>query len=236
MAGLGRPLRLSLRSSATHLPPSRAAVRVRLGRLNVLAPSRLCSFVLLALWSLVACTPEPAEPSAPVRAVDPAIAKQTQGYNTRLIELKNQLQADAFSAVARLELGLLWLEMANPRSAEAELVRAVELGIDPNRVVPALVHTWNMLGRSKEVIEKHSATVLSQPEAGAELLAELAIAQASTGNPQAARDSVIKALKVFPTSAAAQLVQAKIELSDGKVDTALTLIESALKEIGRAHV
>ena len=233
MAGLGRPLRLSLRSSATHLPPSRAAVRVRLGRLNVLAPSRLCSFVLLALWSLVACTPEPAEPSAPVRAVDPAIAKQTQGYNTRLIELKNQLQADAFSAVARLELGLLWLEMANPRSAEAELVRAVELGIDPNRVVPALVHTWNMLGRSKEVIEKHSATVLSQPEAGAELLAELAIAQASTGNPQAARDLVIKALKVFPTSAAAQLVQAKIELSDGKVDTALTLIESALKGTGR---
>lgn len=187
---------------------------------------------MLAALGLAACDgPTGSEAAAP--AAPPAPATVEQGLNARLIRLKNHLQQNPYSADARLELGLLLLDMANPRAAEAELARAVELGMDPNQSVPPLVRTWNLLGRPKDVLQHHAATRLSRPDAQADLLAEVAVAQARTGNPQAARQMVTQALQLNPGSVSAQLVKAKILLSDGKIDEALGTIDAALAGQGR---
>ena len=188
--------------------------------------------IVLAAVVLGACNDKPANvDAAPAQAAAPAMRPAaTGGLSTRLIEYKNKLQQDPFSADARFGLGAALLEQGNPRAAEAELTRALELGFDKNAVLPPLARTWNLLGRSKALIENHANTVLSDPVASAELKSALAWAYVRGGDAKSARAMVEAALKDDPKSARARVLMANIAMSDGKVDEALSSLEQTLTE------
>ena len=166
-------------------------------------------------------------------AADPPAAASVRAPNeaetmSRVIAFRNQLQKEPFSADARLGLGLALLEQADPRAAEAELSRALELGVDKNRVLPELARTWLLLGRSKDLIDVHAGTVLSNPAASAELKAALGTAYANTGRAAKARELAASALQDDPSSSRALVLQAQIALATSRVDDAVQLIERAL--------
>ncbi|MDH5340646.1 MAG: PEP-CTERM system TPR-repeat protein PrsT, partial [Rubrivivax sp.] len=203
--------------------PSSVAVRRRIHVAAVLA----CCSAALALGG---CGKEAPAPSAPVTkapAGDPE-------FNARVIGFKNQLQQDPYLASARFGLGLLLLEYGDPHAAEIELSKAVELGMDPNVALPVLARTWNVLGMSKKLIEAHGNTQLTDPTASAELKAALATAYANTGDPEKARALAAAALQDDPQSTHALVLQAKIALSDGRVDDALQSIATTSASHPRA--
>ena len=116
----------------------------------------------------------------------------------------------------------------NPRAAEIELSKALELGMDPNVVLPVLARTWILMGRSKELIAAHAETRLTNPTAAAELKAAVGLAYANTGDAPRARAMADAALTDDPQSARARVLQAQIALSDRRVDDALRSIDETL--------
>lgn len=145
-----------------------------------------------------------------------------------MIEFKSRLQQDPYAADARFGLGKELLAQGDPRSAEREFARALELGLDPNLVLPSLARSWLTLGRSKELIESYGATALSQPKAAAELKAALALAYANTGQPRKARGLIEEAINSDPQSAPAQVLQAQVAMADGRTEDALQGLQRTL--------
>lgn len=176
--------------------------------------------VLLALFG---CTKEaPPDTSASAEVTTPMA---NRGVDTRIIEYKNALQRDPFSAEARFGLGSVFLEKSDLRAADSEFSRALELGMDANIVLPPLAHTWILMGRSKALIETHANTRLSNPSAAAALKAELAAAYINRGDPKKAREVIESALKDDPTSPAANVVRAQFAMSEKRVEDALRLLD-----------
>jgi cellulose synthase operon protein C len=166
-----------------------------------------------------------AAPSAPESTL------VARGVDTRIIEYKNTLQRDPFSAEARFGLGSVFLEKTELRAADSEFSRALELGMDPNIVLPQLARTWILMGRSRALIETHGNTRLSNPSASAAFKAELALAYINRGDPKKAREVIDSALKDDPTSPAANVVRAQFAMSERRVDDALRVLD----EIFVAH-
>ena len=194
-------------------------------------PVRTTALLALTLALLTACIDKPtADDTSAAEATAATAAAATSGLSTRVIEFKNKLQQDPFSADARFGLGAALLELGNPRAAEAEFTRALELGFDKDLVLPPLARTWNLLGRSKELIEAHAGTQLSNAAASAELKSALAWAYVHRGDAKTARAMVDSALKDDPKSPRALVLNANIAMSDGKVDEALRSLEQTLAE------
>ncbi len=186
-----------------------------------------CTAALAILLLLPGCTKEPG--TAVASAPEPALVER--GVDTRIIEYKNTLQRDPFSAEARFGLGTVFLEKTDLRAADSEFSRALELGMDANIVLPQLARTWILMGRSKSLIETHANTRLSNPSAAAALKAELAIAYTNRGEPKKAREAIDSALKDDPTSPAANVVRAQFAMAEKRVDDALRILD----EIFVAH-
>ena len=196
-------------------------------------PWRLGGSVIAAAVSVLALIALPGCTRSPKEEVKQAVLEQPAGdapLAVRLIVYKNMLQQDPFSADARFGLGMALLEQADPRAAELELSKALELGLDPNVVVPVLARVWLQIGRFKDLVETYGATELTRPTASAELKAALAHAHANLRNPAKARELAAAALQTDPKSAHARVLQAQIMMSDSKVDEAQKLIESVLAD------
>ena len=188
----------------------------------------LCLGVLTLVGglTLTACT----KPEEAVVEAKPALRKPAldQELNARLIEFKTQLQKDAFSASARLGMGQVFVDMADLRAAETEFTRALELGMDPNIVLPVLARTWNLLGRSQALIDAHANTKLSNATAMAELDAALAAAYAALGDAPKARALAVAALASDPQSEHARVLSAQVAMADGRTDQALRILQETL--------
>jgi putative PEP-CTERM system TPR-repeat lipoprotein len=168
-------------------------------------------------------------PPSSSQATPPSVASSLRlERNARIIEFKNTLQNDPYAADARFGLGSLLIEQADMLGGERELKNALEFGMDPNRVLPALAHAWNKLGRSKELIETYANTQLSNPAASAELKAALATAYANLGESEKARSLIEAALKDDPQSPKARVLQAQVALADQQLDKAMRIIEETL--------
>ena len=73
--------------------------------------------------------------------------------NAAVIQLKNALQRDPNNAQARLLLGKSHLDMGDGASAEKELERARELGVEADVVLPLLGKAWLLMNRPERVLE-----------------------------------------------------------------------------------
>jgi putative PEP-CTERM system TPR-repeat lipoprotein len=178
---------------------------------------------MLALF-LVGCGgPTPAE------LLDDARQAIADGApRTAEIHLKNLLVAEPENGEGRRLLGEVSLSLGQSVAAEAQLRRAVEVGVDPAVVQVSLL--WALVGQGK--FAEAVAEFESGPsQTGAERVAALqAVAAAHTGlgSLDAAENAYREALALGPQSAAVRTQLAATVLEAGRADEARAMIAAVL--------
>ncbi|MFT3719941.1 XrtA/PEP-CTERM system TPR-repeat protein PrsT [Pseudorhodoferax sp.] len=145
-----------------------------------------------------------------------------------VIQIKNVLQKQPDSAEARYLLGTALLASGDPSAAEIELQKARDLKYDDNQVVPKLAMALVQQGKARKVLDDFASVQLSSPSAVADLQTSLGGAYSATGNQQAAREALNKALAADPQNAVALLAKARYTLADQDVDGALAQVDALL--------
>ncbi len=135
------------------------------------------------------------------------------------IHLKNLLQK-ADNAEARLLLGTMHLKEGDPRSAEKELTRARDGGIDPARIAVPLAEAQMQLGEVRAVIETAAKASPATPEEKARLATLAGRAHFALGSADAARSSFESALKAAPEYVPAEVGLISLQAARGDIQGA----------------
>ena len=156
---------------------------------------------LAAATSLAACGQDSPEKlmekaKASVSARDPKAAE---------IHLKNLLQKKPDDAEARAMLGGLYTAARDPRSAEKEWTRALELGLAPDRALPMLLEARVQVGDAKGALEAAGRWQASQPQPRAAVEYWRGRAHAALGQPKEAERAFREALSHDPEFHRAQV-------------------------------
>jgi putative PEP-CTERM system TPR-repeat lipoprotein len=157
-----------------------------------------------------------------------AEAKQYQqkgDLKAAAIQLKNAVAKSPEDAEARLQLGMLHLEMGDPVSAEKELRKARSLGTEANRVLPLLGKAGLLQGRSKEVLEDITA---DQAKGSASLLTLRGDALLASGIAKESKAEYEAALAVDPNAGTAMLGLARHAMMNQDRDAALGFLADAM--------
>lgn len=140
-----------------------------------------------------------------------------------VIQLKNVLQQTPSNRQARLLLGQLYLDMGDVQSADKELRRALELGVHPGDVLPALGKAMLQQGQYQKLLDEIEADE-QQPEL-----------TSMRGHALLALNRVDDARAVFaqialrhPGSPPALLGQARVALRGGDRPAAMDLVQQVL--------
>ncbi|MEA3641359.1 MAG: XrtA/PEP-CTERM system TPR-repeat protein PrsT [Lamprobacter sp.] len=161
------------------------------------------------------------------------VAQARQAYaegdiRTAIIEIKNALQQDPAQAEARLLLGEYNLAIGNGVEAEAELVRAQELGADPDQLRLPLVRAWLLQGKTEEIIAATDADEALDSAQGPELLTLRGQALLTQGRADDARATLQQALELEPTNAEALLGMAWVALLEDDREASRDSLQAAL--------
>lgn len=82
-----------------------------------------------------------------------------------ILSLKNAVQLDPKSAIARFELGQLYIKQKQFENAEKELNRALEYGFDASKVLPLLTQAYHSTGAYSAISKiEHEQTGLTSVE------------------------------------------------------------------------
>ncbi len=100
------------------------------------------TFLLLGLVLLFGCSQKTSEEH--VSAAQAFIAEERM--ESAVVELKNAIQKDPKSAIARFELGRAYTALKQYESAEKELNRALEFGHPASEVIPLLSQSYQKTG------------------------------------------------------------------------------------------
>lgn len=157
-----------------------------------------------------------------------AEAKQYQqkgDVKAAMIQLKNAVAKSPEDAEARIQLGMLHLEVGDAVSADKELRKARSLGADAGRVLPLLGKSNMLQGRAKELLDDISA---DQAKGSAPLLALRGDALLVTGKPDEAKAAFEAALAIDPNLGAAFLGLARYAMLNNDRAGAERLLAEAL--------
>jgi putative PEP-CTERM system TPR-repeat lipoprotein len=145
-----------------------------------------------------------------------------------VIQLKNALQKNPESAVARLLLGRALLDSGDPRGALEELRRAQERGVPVEQAAPEVARALLMVGEAAKVTTQFAATELREPKAAADLATSVGAAYAMQGDDARTQEYAERALKAQPGFAGALVLQAQLKASQRDFDGALQLLDGVL--------
>ncbi|NBC48508.1 MAG: PEP-CTERM system TPR-repeat protein PrsT [Gammaproteobacteria bacterium] len=167
-------------------------------------------------------------------SADEHVARAQQAYaegkvRQAVIEIKNALQQEPTRAEARRLLGEYNLDLGKAVEAETELVRAEELGGDPDKLRLPLLRAWLMQGKNDEVIEATETLQVSEKVQQADALTVRAQALMREGQIESARAALEQTLALDSGAAEARLSMAWVEWLDKKPDAARTQLRAALE-------
>lgn len=151
-----------------------------------------------------------------------------------VVRLKAVLQRQPGRADARLLLGKAMLEAGNPRGAVIEMRKALEAGAAKDEVLPIVASTLVALGEWDRVISEFADEGLKDPQADAELKAQVAVAYGLKGKHVAARAAADRALQLDPKNLEARLVLVRVMASEGNRGAALEAVEGLVAEMPKA--
>lgn len=143
------------------------------------------------------------------------------------VELKNALQRDPDNAEARALLGQLYLDTGNYESAEKELSRAWDLGLETDSVQMHLARARLALGDFSGVLAGSDPEPDLSSPAMQDLLVARGAALFALGKTQEAAQAYQDVLKVA-TNARAYAGLARIAYTNGLPNDALLFVERAL--------
>ncbi|MDH4393857.1 MAG: PEP-CTERM system TPR-repeat protein PrsT [Aquabacterium sp.] len=146
------------------------------------------------------------------------------------IHLKGVLQKSPDNGEARFLLGQLLLDSGDVAGAEVELRRALELQHPEQQVLPALASA--LLGQNKAALtlQQFGNAKLADSAAQARLQTTLAMAEASTGNIDAAGNRLDGALRDLPGHTPALLLRARLAAARGDQADALAQVKALLSK------
>ncbi len=144
------------------------------------------------------------------------------------IHLKGVLQQSPDNAEARFLLGQLLLDSGDMAGAEVELRRALELQQPEQQVLPPLASS--LLGQNKGalLLQQFGNVQLADSAAQARLQTSLAIADATSGNPEAAANRLDGVLRDLPEHTPALLLRARLAAARGALVDALAQVQALL--------
>ncbi|MCW5656110.1 MAG: PEP-CTERM system TPR-repeat protein PrsT [Burkholderiaceae bacterium] len=155
------------------------------------------------------------------------------------IELRNVIQAAPNHGLAHRLLGTLQLSQGDPAAAEVTLRKALALAQKPDDVLPALAAAMLRQGQAQKVIDEFGNTTLQDAKSNAALRASVGQAWLLRAEVKPAAEAFAAALAAQPGQSMALLGQARIAAHEGKLDDAMALTDSALKNdplLADAHV
>ncbi len=144
--------------------------------------------------------------------------------NAAVIQLKNKLKNDPDSIPARALLGEALLANGDPKGAEVELLRAIRLGGDKEKLGLLLARTFLILGKFDEVLAGINLVDNASVEARAELMVIEGNIYLMQGEGDLASNAYRKALELVDGQPSALLGQVRLHSSKGEFDDALNMV------------
>jgi len=154
--------------------------------------------------------------------------REKGNYSAAIIHLKNALQKSPEHAEAHYLLGATYVDSGNFGFAETDLGKALELGYDQTKVIPALGKALLRKGEFQKVLDKVRLEGETGKQVQAEVLTLHALATIGLNRRAEGRQLLEQALARQPEYAEALLAQARLEAGDKKFDEAARLIERAI--------
>ena len=144
------------------------------------------------------------------------------------LQIKNVLQKNPQSGEARLMLGQLMHSSGDMAGAEAELLRALELGQSEQAVLPVLAEAMVAQQKGGLLLQRYGKVDLPDAKADAELKTQLATAEAVGGDLDAAEDRLKHALQRDAGHGPALLLQARLASARGDSAAAQAQLDTLL--------
>jgi len=144
------------------------------------------------------------------------------------IHLKNLLQQRPDDGEARALLASIHQANRDPRSAEKEWLRALELGVAPDRALPGLLESRIQIGDAGGALEATSRYAATQPTPRAATAYWRGRAHAELGQPTEAEAALHEALGLDPDLHPARVALIRQQASRGDLAGAATAVDALL--------
>lgn len=179
--------------------------------------------VVLLTGSIAGCS----KSEDPQTLVSDAKRYEEKGDNSAaIIQLKNALQKNPNDPEARYLLGTIYRKTGDLQSAEKELRRALNLGIEPAKVIPDLGKTLLDLGQFQQVLDETAP--LFETKKSAEISTLRGSASLALGKGEEAKELFKRALEDKSNFSDALVGLALYSLSKQDVATATQYAEQAV--------
>ncbi len=136
-----------------------------------------------------------------------------------IIELKNALQSDPDHVSARLLLGEIYVRVKNGPSAEKELTKVQERGLDPERYIVPLARAYLLRGKFHEVLDNISDQGFSAP-VKADIMLAHGQAHLGLGNTESAAKLIRQAAELRPDNTLIRVGLARVLVAQQELEAA----------------
>jgi putative PEP-CTERM system TPR-repeat lipoprotein len=163
-------------------------------------------------------------------------AKQAQAkgdHRSAIIHLKNALQKKPDNGEARYLLGASYLETNDPKAAEGELRKALDLQVPRETLLPKLARALILQSEFQKALDETKPDPGREPDLSAELLSARGLAQFSLGQIEPAKASFAEASLKNPDLPEILLGQARLAAAAKDLDGATKLVEQAVAKSPR---
>lgn len=182
--------------------------------------------LLLAVAVAMGACARSDDPTTLVASAKEYIAKRD--YKASIIQLKNALQKDPDNREARYLLGLAAFENGDLATAEIELKKALDLGLDTDDVNIAFARVLLAKGEPAMVVSQFGGKALSTSKSRAELRAVVGSAELRRNRQAQAEAAFKESLVMDPANVAARLGVARLAASRQDWKNSLAGVEAAL--------
>ena len=164
---------------------------------------------------------------------------QQNDIPTAIIELKNAIGVNPQDPVARFMLGELYAQRGSSAAAEKELNHALELGYEPNKVLPILASSYSLQFKNEEIIQLVNESRNISPEVNTSLLLYKALAHFQLAQPYKAKKAIADANEISADSIYSKLGNAYVDFSNKQIGSSLEKINEILRlqpDLPEAHL
>jgi putative PEP-CTERM system TPR-repeat lipoprotein len=188
-------------------------------------------FLLAALLALTLPLATCEWSTSPADHIAKAQARRSAGdISAAIVEIKKALRQEPRNAATRLTLAQYFLDLPDPQSAEAELLRARQDGADAGLTLKLLLRTELLLGRSERVLAEATPPADASADITASVRAIKAEAYTNLGRMADAHDVLDAGLADAPRSVDLLTAMSRYALASGDLKAARGFLDKAQAE------
>ncbi len=155
-------------------------------------------------------------------------------YGVAIVEIKKVLKAAPNQADARFLLARALLESGNPRDAETEARKALELNYPADDALPLLLRALLVQGEYKKVVAEPDRP-MTRPVARAEVETLRALAHLAMRDEKSTRAALASALAADPSYTPAKIAQVRLAMAENDLPRAMELANGVVAVAPTRH-